>query len=540
MTRLPSKTTYDYVIAGGGTAGCVLAGRLTEDPSVSVLLLEAGRRDLHPFIHIPLGFAKLTSGPYEWGYESTPQKHGRDRVVPLAQGKVLGGGGSINAQVYTRGIPEDYDGWAQSSGFEEWSADGIRPYFLKSEKNQRLAGPEHGTEGPLQVSDLMEPHPLSQAFVKSGQQYGLPFTGDFNNGNPHGVGFYQRTTTPSGFRCSAATGYLTPKVRRRPNLTITTHANVHRINVQDGRATGVTARIGESTVDFTAKQEVIVASGAFGSPRLLQLSGIGDARHLASVGVDTVHNLPGVGENLHDHCDLDIIYELKEHGSLDRIQKIGPSMMAAGIEYLAFRSGPLTSTGVEAGAFSHGDPDDPTVNLQFHFLPASGAEAGIASAPVGRGVTINSYFLRPRSRGTVKIASSNPQVMPDIDPNFLADEYDMAMSIEGVRQTREMMQQSEIAKYVSKELIDDSYGFRNDDDYRRFVTDFGRTAYHPVGTCKMGDSEDAVVDASLRVHGMKGLRVVDSSVMPAVNSSNTQAPTVAIAEKAVDMIRAGR
>lgn len=540
MARVSSKTTYDYVIAGGGTAGCVLAARLTEDPSVTVLLLEAGRRDLHPFIHIPLGFAKLTSGPYEWGYESVAQKHGKDRVVPLAQGKVLGGGGSINAQVYTRGIAYDYDEWARLSGYEEWNADGVRPYFRKSENNSRLAGPEHGTDGPLKVSDLMDPHPLSRAFVKSGQDYGLPFTGDFNGGDPHGVGFYQRTTTPTGFRCSSATGYLTPKVRRRPNLTIVTHAHVHQVLVQDGRATGVKARVRNSTETFYAEREVIVASGAFGSPRLLQLSGIGDAAHLKAAGVDTVHHLPGVGENLHDHCDLDIIYELKEYGSLDRYQKVGPAVMSAGIEYLAFRSGPLTSTGVEAGAFSHGDPDDPNVNLQFHFLPASGAEAGIASAPVGRGVTINSYFLRPRSRGTVRIASSNPKVMPHIDPNFLADEYDVAMSIEGVRQTREMMQQSEIAKHISRELIDDSYGFKSDDDYRRFVTDFGRTAYHPVGTCQMGDSDDAVVDASLRVHGMHGLRVVDSSVMPSVNSSNTQAPTVAIAEKASDMIKAGR
>ncbi|MGP5929824.1 GMC family oxidoreductase N-terminal domain-containing protein [Corynebacterium glyciniphilum] len=538
--RHPSTTSYDFVIAGGGTAGCVLASRLTEDPDVTVLLLEAGKKDLHPFIHLPLGFAKLTSGPYEWGYESSPQKHGRNRTVPLAQGKVLGGGGSINAQVYTRGLWSDYDAWAEDTGYEEWGAEGLRPYFLQSEGNQRLSGDNHGSDGPLKVSDLQQPHPLSEAFVKAGQQYGLPFTGDFNDGSSYGVGFYQRTTTPDGRRCSAATGYLPYKKRRRSNLTILTNTRTYKVNLDNGRATGVDARVDDSTVTFTAKREVIVSSGAYGSPRLLQLSGIGTPSDLKEAGIDVRHGLPGVGKNLHDHCDLDIIYELNHYGSLDRIQRVGPSMISAGLQYLAFRSGPLTSTGVEAGAFSHGDPEDDKVNLQFHFLPASGSEAGIASAPVGRGVTINSYFVRPRSRGEIKVVSADPKAMPHIDPNFLGDEYDVAMSIEGVRQTREMMQQSEMAKHIKKELIDDSYGFRNNDDYLRFVTDFGRTAYHPVGTCRMGDTDNDVVDSSLKVHGLEGLRVVDSSVMPSVNSSNTQAPTVAIAEKAADMIRNGR
>ncbi|QZY50914.1 GMC family oxidoreductase [Leucobacter tenebrionis] len=540
MSRLPTTTSFDYVIAGGGTAGCVLASRLSEDPSVTVLLLEAGRRDRHPFIHLPLGFAKLTGSTFDWGYRSTPQKHAGDRVMGLAQGKVLGGGGSINAQVYTRGIDSDYDGWAELTGYDEWNAESMLHYFKKSEGNERLSGARHSGDGPLKVSDLMDPHPLSQAFVKGAQQYGLPFTSDFNDGDPLGVGFYQRTTTPDGLRCSAATGYLTKEVMRRSNLTVVTEAYAHLIDLRDGRAAGVKARIGDSSITFEAKREVIVSSGPFGSPRLLQLSGIGDPADLKEAGVEVKHALVGVGKNLHDHCDLDIIYELNEYGSLDRLQRVSPAMISAGVQYLAFRSGPLTSTGVEAGAFSLADPNDDKVSLQFHFLPASGSEAGIASAPVGRGVTINSYFLRPRSRGTVRIASSDPRRQPLIDPNFLSDEFDMEMSIEGVRQTRAMMSQPEMAKHIKREIIDDSYRLKTQDDYRRFVTDFGRTSYHPVGTCQMGDSEEAVVDASLRVHGMAGLRVVDASVMPSVNSSNTQAPTVAIAEKAADMIQAGR
>ncbi|SJM70953.1 GMC family oxidoreductase [Gulosibacter sp. 10] len=535
MSKL--KESYDYVIAGGGTGGCVLASRLTERPDVTVLLLEAGGADRHPFIHIPLGFAKLSSGRYGWGYETVPQVHADAKRVPFSQGRVLGGGGSINAQVYTRGIPSDYDGWAEQSGYEDWDWAHLLEYFVRSEGNEHLSGPLHGNDGPLKVSNLMAPHPLTQAFVQAAQQHGLPFNGDFNSGDPIGAGFYQRTTTPDGLRCSAATGYLPRRVRSRPNLTVLTGADVRRIELSGGRATGVTAIVGGEARRFEADREVVVTAGAIGTPRLLQLSGIGDPAVLSAAGVETRHALTGVGKNLQDHCDLDIIYELKEFGSLDRIQRVGPGMVSAGLQYLAFRSGPLTSTGVEGGAFSQGDPDDPRPNLQFHFLPASGSEAGIASAPVGRGVTINSYFLRPRSRGTVAIASADPRVMPKIDPNYLADDYDVEMSAEGVRQTREMMQEPAMAKHIARELIDDEFSFRTKDDYIRFARRFGRTGYHPVGTCQMGDHDEAVVDGRLRVHGMEGLRIVDASVMPSINSSNTQAPTVAIAEKAADLMR---
>jgi choline dehydrogenase-like flavoprotein len=528
--------TYDYVIAGGGTAGSVLAGRLSEDPSVTVLLLEAGRGDRHPFIHVPAGFAKLTAGPFQWGFTSVPQKHGNNRRIPLPQGKVLGGGGSINAQVFTRGVPEDYDEWADEYGCEGWSADEVRKYFIKSELNTRLSLPFHGTRGPLGVSDLQDPHPLSRAFVQAGQEFGLPYNSDFNGDDQWGIGFYQ-TTTLNGRRCSAAVAYLKP-ARKRANLEIRTHATVAKVIVKGGRATGVkTIEKGQARI-YSARREVIVSGGAYGSPHILQLSGIGDPDDLAAAGIETVHALTGVGKNLQDHCDLDIIYELNAYQSLDRLGLVRPATAIAGLEYLAFRSGPLSSTVVEAGGFSYANESESSPDLQFHFLPAAGVEAGIAAVRPGYGATLNSYFLRPKSRGTVKVASADPQRAPLIDPNYLADDYDLEMGIAGVRQSREIMGQSSMAPLVKAEHIGGGERVSSYDEYVRFVRQYGRTSYHPVGTCRMGTSDDSVVSPRLTVHGVEGLRVVDSSVMPRIVSSNTQAPTVMIAEKAVDLILA--
>lgn len=525
---------FDYVIAGGGTAGSVLAGRLSEDPAVSVLLLEAGRSDRHPFIHVPAGFAKLTAGPFQWGFTSVPQKHGNNRRIPLPQARVLGGGGSINAQVFTRGVPQDYDEWATVYGCEGWSADENRKYFVKSELNSRLSAPYHGTSGPLGVSDLARPHPLSRAFVHAGQEYGLPYNSDFNGAEQWGVGFYQ-TTTLNGRRCSAAVAYLKP-ARKRPNLVIQTSATVAKVIVTKGRATGVQTIEKGETQNYVARREVIVAGGAYGSPQILQLSGIGDPADLKAAGIETVAALPGVGKNLQDHCDLDIIYELNAYQSLDRLNLIRPATAIAGLEYLAFRSGPLASTVVEAGAFSYANKDEATPDTQFHFLPAAGVEAGIAAVRPGFGATLNSYFLRPRSRGTVKVASSDPTQAPMIDPNYLADDYDLEMGVAGMQQSREIMSQPAMSALIKREHIGGDMKLNSHDDYVAFVRQFGRTSYHPVGTCAMGVSDDSVVSPRLQVYGVEGLRVVDSSVMPRIVSSNTQAPTVMIAEKAVDMI----
>ncbi len=535
MTRQSARTRYDYIIAGGGTAGCVLAGRLSEDPSTSVLLLEAGRTDSHLFIHVPAGFAKLTAGPYQWGYVSAPQEHCNNREIPLPQGKVLGGGGSINAQVFTRGVPADYDRWADATGDPGWGSAEVLPYFIRSEGNSRLSGTMHGTDGPLGVSDIADPHALSRAFVQAGQEYGLPYNADFNSGTQLGVGYYQ-TTTKNGRRCSAAVAYL-GGARKRPNLTILTKALAKRVILEGKRAVGVEILGTSGPVSYRAEREVVVSSGAFGSPRLLQHSGVGDPEVLRAAGVEVHHDLPGVGKNLHDHCDLDIIYELKDYGSMDRFNLVRPATAIAGLQYAAFRSGPLSSTVVEAGAFSFANKHESSPDLQFHFLPASGAEAGIAAVRPGFGVTLNSYFVRPRSRGSVQITSSDPTVAPRIDPNFLDDEYDVEISIEGVKQSREIMAQPSIARHIKAEHLAGGGDLKTKDDYLKFVHAHGRTSYHPVGSCAMGTSDGSVVAPDLRVHGMEGLRVVDASIMPNIVSSNTQAPTVMIAERAADLIR---
>jgi len=532
---MPNSSSYDYVIIGGGTAGCVLAGRLTEDPDTRVLLIEAGRSDTHPYIHVPAGFAKLTAGPYQWGFTSAPQKACGDRVILLPQGKVLGGGGSINAQVFTRGIAADYDGWEKDYGAKGWSFADIQKYFIISENNNRLSAPYHGTTGPMGVSDIADPHPLSEAFVKAGQEYGLPYNADFNGQSQLGAGFYQ-TTTKDGRRCSTAAGYIKP-ARKRPNLTVLTQRLVTRILLDGKRAVGVETLAGESTERFTATREVLLSAGAFSSPKILQLSGIGDPDDLKPVGIDVQHALVGVGKNLHDHCDLDIIYELHKYQSMDRLAKVRPATAIAGLQYLAFRSGPLASTVVEAGAFTRSTPDVADPDLQFHFLPAAGVEAGIAAVRPGYGVTLNSYLLRPRSRGTVRVGSTDPRVQPIIDPNFLGHDYDVEIGAAGVRQSREIMAQPSMSKHIKAEHLAGQSSLHTKDDYIKFVKAYGRTSYHPVGTCAMGDTDQSVVDADLRVHGVEGLRVVDASVMPAIVSSNTQAPTVMIAEKAVDLIR---
>ena len=525
---------FDFVIAGGGTAGCVLANRLTADRSTRVLLLEAGPSDRNLLIHLPIGFARLTSGPYDWGLRTVPQKACNDRVVPIAQGRVIGGGGSINAMVYTRGTPDDYDGWATTYGCTGWSFAEIQKYFIRMEDNERLSAPWHGNGGPLGISDIPDPHPLSKAFVMAAQQFGLPYNGDFNGPTQHGTGIYQ-TTTRNGRRCSAATGYLRPAMKRR-NLVVKTKVTVSRVILEGSRAVAVEAVEDGELRRYRAEREVILSGGAFGSAKLLQLSGIGDPADLGSVGVAVQHGLPGVGKNLHDHCDLDIIYELKKYQSMDRLARIRPATVSAALEYALYRNGPLASTLVEGGAFSFGNADEPTPDLQFHFLPAAGVEAGIAAVRTGYGCTLNSYFLRPRSRGTVRIASADPTKAPLIDPNFVADDYDLEMTAEGLRQSREIMAQPAMAKLIRREHLAGGGQLRTKDDYFAFARAYGRTAYHPVGTCAMGVSDAAVVSPELKVHGLDALRVVDASIMPRLTSSNTQAATVMIAEKASDMI----
>jgi choline dehydrogenase-like flavoprotein len=525
---------YDYVIVGGGSSGCVLANRLSADPGIRVLLLEAGPRDTNLYLKIPIGFAKLTAGPFEWGFKSVPQRHAANRVIPLAQGRVLGGGSSINAQVFTRGVPEDYDEWAAVHGCDGWSFKDIQQYYVRSEDNDRLSAPWHGVGGPLGVSDIVNLQPLSRAFIRAGQEFGLPFNGDFTAANPYGVGPYQ-TTTRDARRCSASVGYLNP-VLGRPNLTVRTDVMVTRIVLDGRRATGVEVADKSGVQRIDAEREVLLVAGTIGSPKLLMLSGIGDPAHLKEVGIETRVPLQGVGKNLHDHYDIDIIYEVNGPHSLERYNnKLWAAW--AGVEYVLFKKGPITSTAVEGGAFSFANKAEKVPDLQFHFLPAAGVEAGVSPPRSGYGCTLNSYFVRPRSRGSVRLASSDPRQAPLIDPNYIADDYDLEISVEGVRQSREIMSQVSMMKYVKSEHFPGP-DVKTKDDCIRYARNYGRTSYHHVGTCRMGKGDDSVVAPDLKVRGVEGLRVCDASVMPRIVSSNTNAPAMMIGEKAADLVRA--
>ncbi len=525
---------YDYVIVGGGSAGCVLAARLSENPDARVLLIEAGGEDRHYLFHMPVGFARMTDGPHTWGLTTAPQRHANNREIPYAQARVIGGGSSINAEIFTRGNPVDYDRWANEEGCEGWGFKDIQKYYIRSEGNTILAGEWHGTDGPLGVSDVPTPQPMTRAFVQSCQEMGIPYSADFNGPAQAGCGVYQ-TTTKNVKRCSAAVGYLRP-VMGRSNLKVKTGVTVNRVVVEAGRATGVEIVDGGGTSVIRATAEVIVTSGAIGTPKLMMLSGIGPAAHLGALGIGVVHDLPGVGENLNDHFGIDIVAELTGHQSLDKYAKLH-WMVWAGMQYFLFGSGPVTSNVVEGGAFWYADKSREVPDLQFHFLAGAGAEAGVPSVPKGRsGITLNSYTLRPKSRGTVRLRSDNPRDQPLIDPNFLAEPEDLKTSVEGVRISREIFSQPSLQKHIEKiHFPDDSV--KTQADFEDYARQYGRTSYHPTCTCKMGVDEMAVVDPQLRVHGLDGLRICDSSVMPSLIGSNTNAPTMMIAEKASDMIR---
>lgn len=521
-------TGFDYIVVGGGSAGCVLAARLSEDPAVSVLLIEAGGRDRSFLYHWPAGFARMTRGRGNWGWSTVPQRHMQARMLWYTQARVIGGGSSINAQIYARGNRLDYDRWAGEAGCPGWSYADVLPYFRRAEGNERLTNRYHGDGGPLGVSAPRGALPICEAFIRAGQEWGMPYNPDFNGARQAGVGFYQLTQRDSR-RSSTAVAYLRPAAQR-PNLTIRTDVTVTRIRLDGARAVGVDTSDGRF---HAVAREVVLSAGAIGSPRLLMLSGIGPGDHLRQVGVGVRHDLPGVGENLQDHLDLCVLAECTGPHSYDPLRRADRAALA-GLQYMLFRSGPVTASLFETGGFWYADPQAGWPDMQFHFGQGSGIEKGVVSLNCA-GVTLNSALMRPRSRGTVRLASNDPKAMPLIDPNYWSDPHDLDMSLKGLCMARDILRQPALRPYIRREVLPGP-----EITSRAALFDYAcrlaKTDHHPVGTCRMGQDDRAVVDTNLRLRGIDGLRVCDASIMPLIPSANTNAATIMIAEKAADLI----
>ena len=525
---------FDYVLVGGGSAGCVLANRLTASGRHRVLLIEAGGEDEDKNIHIPAAFNKLFGSPSDWNYQTEPQEHLSGRRLYQPRGKTLGGSSSINAMIYIRGHAADYDGWAEG-GADGWDAESVEPYFRRAENQQRHRDdPAHGTDGPLVVNDQRSPHGLTERFIEAGVELGYPRNPDFNSGEQEGFGHYQ-VTQKGHQRWSAARAYLHP-VRDRPNLTVWTDALARRVVIADGRATGVEVERGGQTVTAHAALDVVLTAGAFGSPHLLMLSGVGPADHLRQRGVEVVHDLPGVGENLQDHLVHGVTRRTSLRDTLDTAEslaRVGRNLF----DYLVRKTGIFTSNVGEGGAFVRSSPDLEAPDVQYHFPPGFFLGHGMRN-PVGEsGYTVAGLVMTPASRGTVRLASPDPHDKPLIDPRYFSDPdgEDVRRSMWSFRLAQRIADARAFAD-VNDGPYEPERVLKTDAEIVPFLRAHSETLYHPVGTCRVGTDDQAVVAPNLCVHGIDGLRVVDASVMPTVTRGNTNAPTIMIAEKAADLI----
>jgi choline dehydrogenase len=526
---------FDYVIVGAGSAGAVLASRVSEDPSATVCLIEAGPRDHNPLIHIPIGLAFIMRfKSIDWAYETTPQPNLEGRRLYWPRGKTLGGSSSINAMVYIRGVPADYDGWVEQ-GASGWGWSSVLPYFKKAQDQERGADAYHGTGGPLGVCDLRHSSAMSRAFAESGADLQIPINPDFNGESQEGLGLYQ-VTQRNGERCSTAAAYLS-STKSRKNLTILTGGMAQKVVLESRRAKGVNLLHGGRPHTVHARREVILSGGAINSPQLLMLSGIGPGRHLQELGIPVVSHLPGVGQNLQDH--LDVIIQGKNRSLAG--YGITPSMAPRGLwgllAYGLKRHGFLTSNLAEAGGFVRLNPSAAGSELQFHFLPARMKDHGRKTV-LGYGYSLHVGCLQPKSRGEIRLASIDPLAAPVIDPRYLEHHHDAQTMLEGVKLARRIIAATPFARYRGREA-EPGVKVQSDRDLLSFVRSKAESIYHPAGTCRMGGGYDtaSVVDPELKVRGVDGLRVVDASVMPVLIRGNTNAPTVMIAERAADLIR---
>lgn len=523
---------FDYIIVGAGSAGCLLANRLSANPKIRVLLLEAGGEDKNTAIHTPLAFSKLFRSEYDWSDDSVPQPHMNNRQLFQPRGKVLGGSSSINAMIYIRGHRADYDQWA-ALGNTGWSYEEVLPYFRQFEQNLEFADAYHGTDGELAVSRGRHHHSLSKLLLQAAVEAGYPLNPDFNGAEQEGFGFYQ-VTQKNGQRCSASRAFLEP-VRHRSNLEVHTHALAHTILWEGKKAAGLRYEQHGQLLEARANREVLLCAGSFNSPQLLMLSGVGNGNALQRLGIDMVHHLPGVGQNLQDHLLAGCVYHTPLKNTLDSAERF-PWAVKYLLQYLLRKKGLLTSNVAECGGFLRSLPHLEAPDLQWHFSPGYFLRHGFENPKTGNGLGLGLTLICPYSRGNVQLKTPDPKDRPVIDPGYLSDERDIQTFIRGYRITEGIMAQPALAPYLKSRFMPPPE-VETEQAVINYLREWAQSLYHPVGTCKMGQDDSAVVDENLSVRGVQNLRVVDASIMPIIVRGNTNAPAMMIAEKAADLIQ---